>query len=357
MRNLFWILITFVLLPIFYIRIFCNKLFKNKELRILVIETAKIGDLVCATPVFRAIKEKFPNSYLVAGIGKESYGVVQNNPHIDKCIFLNIKDFKTTKLIKEISKEKFSLSINLGPTALNTILGFWAGIPERITSISKFTGKTAKLFSFLSNHRLEYKQHTSKLRHNLELLKYLGIRNFSEKKEVFIKEEEEQKAKRFLQKNNIKESDLTIGIATTAGNKIKEWELYKFKQLADKLKKELNAKVIFIRQDYFKLNELAAFLKKLKLFISVDTGPLYIAHAVGTPVVDITGPCDINEQPPRDNISELVFKELNCWPCSFVIPPARKCRRGDFACIKKITVEDVFRAIKKILKRLYGINL
>jgi len=378
MKNVFWILITFIFFPVFYIRIFRNKLYRDKNLKILVIDTAKIGDLVCSTPVFREIKKKFPQSYLAVGIRKQSYGVVQNNPHIDKFIFLNSKKYQRflgrIKLIKEISKEKFNYSVNLNPHALNTILPFWTGIPNRITSASRLTGRIARLFSSFSNHRLEYKQHTLKLRHNLELLKFLGIKNFKENKEVFISKEERKRAEKFLKKNSLKKSDFLVGITVTAGNKLKEWEPVKFSKLADKLIKELKAKIVFIGVPNdkaiikrvtakmrnkavlvtnFKVCELAALLEKLRLFISVDTGPLYIAHATETPVVDITGPCDINEQPPQDNISELVYKKIDCWPCSFVIPPARECKEKHRRCIKEITVEDVFEAVEKLLKRIY----
>jgi len=375
-KSFFWILITLAFFPLFYIRIFWNKLFRTKKLNILVINTGKIGDLVCATPIFREIKKKFPNSYLVVAIREQSYGVVQNNTYIDKFIFLNSKQyqgfFKGIKLIRELIKEKFVWSINSSPRAFNTIFPFWAGIPKRITSTSNFTGKTARIFSFFNNHKLEYKQHTFRLRHNLELLRFLGVKKYSEKKDVFITERENKRAEKFFKKNNLKKNDILIGISVAAGNKLKEWELIKFSQLADKLIEDLGAKIIFIgapndkksvskaivsmknkalSNTDFKLHELAALFKKLKLFISVDTGPLYIAHAVGVPVVDITGPCDVDEQPPRDNRSELVYKKMDCWPCSFVIPPARNCKRGDLRCIKEITIDDVFNAAYRLIKK------
>jgi len=375
-KNFLGILITFILLPVFYIRILWNALFKARKLKILVIMTGKIGDLVCATPVFREIKKKFPESYLAVGIRKQSYGVVQNNPYIDKFIFLNSKEYQGfsggMRLIKELSKERFTWSINLSPRAFNTILPFWAGIPKRITSVSRFTGKVARIFSFLNSYRLEYQQHTSKLKHNLEILKFVGIKNYSEKKEVFTTKEEEEKALNFLKENNVKINDFLIGIVVTAGNRLKEWEPEKFSQLADRLIEEVKAKIIFIgapedkqiiekviykmrnkaiSATNFKLNELAALFKKLKLFISVDTGPLYIAHAVGTPVVDIIGPVDIAVQPPQDEISEIVQKDIYCAPCCFVIPPARECKEGHRRCVVDITVDDVFKAVKKLIRK------
>ncbi len=377
MKNVFLILITFLFSPFFYLMIILNKNKRKKsQLRILVIDTGKIGDLVCTTPVFREIKKKFPNSYLVVAIRKESYGIVQNNFYINETIFINRKNISLRKLVREINKKKFDLSINLSPAAINTVLGFWSMVPKRITSVSKFMGKTSKIFSFFNNYRLEYKQHTSKLIYNLEILKFIGINDFGKKKEVFSTQDEEAKAHKFLLDNGLDKNDFLVGISVTAGNKLKEWESEKFTQLADKLINGLKAKVIFIGvskdEDIlkkiannminkaivatdFKLNELAALFGRLKIFISVDTGPLYIAHAVGTPVVDIVGPCDINEQPPKDNLSELVYVNIKCWPCSFVIPPARNCKEGHMRCLKETTPQMVYDAVKKLMsKNNYG---
>lgn len=377
-RNIFWILITIVLAPVFFGRIFLQRLKARKkgDLKILVIITGKIGDMVCATPAFREIKKKFPDSYLVAAIRKHGYGVVQNNPNINKFIFLYSEKYQgflgKIRLVKEISREGFGWSINIGPNPLATILPYWAGIPKRITSTSRLAGKTAQLLSLFNNYRLEYKPHTSRIRHILELLKFLGIKNFSQKKEVFITKEEEEKAGRFLKKNNLKEEDFIIGISVTAGRKLKEWEPIKFNQLADRLIEELGAEITFIGAPNdkkiiqrvvtkmknnaivatdFKIHELAALFQKFKLFISVDTCPLYIAHAVGTPVVDIAGPVDINEQPPRDKRSEIVQKKIYCVPCSFIIPAAIECKEGHHRCIKETTVDNVLGAVVRIIKR------
>lgn len=380
-RNFFWILISIILAPVFFGRIFLKRLFNKNDLKILVIITGKIGDMVCATPIFREIKKKFPNSYLVAGIREHSYGVIKNNPNINKFVFLYSKKYQGffggIKLIRKLSKEKFYWSVNISPNSFATLLPYWAGIPRRITSTSRLAGKASKIVPIFSNYKLEYKQHTLKLRHNLELLEFLGIEKFSERKEVFITKQEKDKASKFFKRNNLKEKDFIIGISVTAGNKFKEWEPIKFSQLADKLIKELKAKIIFIGSPNdkaiikrvinntknrailstdFKLHEVAALLKRLKLFISVDTGPLYIAHAVGTSVVDILGPVDIRVQPPRNKKSEIIQKKIYCVPCSFIVPAASHCKEGHLRCVKEITVDDVFKAVKRLSKRIYGIT-
>jgi len=59
----------------------------------------------------------------------------------------------------------------------------------------------------------------------------------------------------------------------------------------------------------FSLNELKAFISKLNLFISVDTGPIYIAEAFGVPTVDIVGPMDEREQPPIGEKHKIVVSK------------------------------------------------
>jgi len=378
--NIFWILTTYLLSPIFYSLIFLRK--KSKEpKRILIVPPVKIGDLTCSTPVFREIKKALPQSYLVvvllAGLGRRgtSFQLLKNNPYIDKIILPNKKNglniIGILKLIKKIKHEKCNWSFVLPWGVIEKIIVFWAIIPNRVVSVSKYASLTSKLLNFTISNKLEIKLHKLALKHYLNLLKFIGIKNFNERKEIFVNLKEEKKASRFLKKHHLNSNDVLIGITVTAGNKIKEWSPQKFAQLADKLVEKFNAKIIFVgssgdkkdisfvqsKMNYKSVDssqdlnviEFAALLKHFNLFISVDTGPLYIANAMGVSVVDIAGPIDIYEQPPLGDKCEIVQKNLPCVPCSFVIKTARFCKEGHLKCIKDIMVEDVFRAVKKII--------
>src|SRR3990167_7160803 len=66
----------------------------SDQLRILIIpQSTRIGDLVLTTPVFRAIKKKYPGAYLGVALSKKSAGIVKNNPHIDKIFILRSAGF------------------------------------------------------------------------------------------------------------------------------------------------------------------------------------------------------------------------------------------------------------------------
>lgn len=390
---------TFILSPFFYFLAFLNKkkngaaVLENggKGLKILVIQTTKIGDVVCTTPVFREIKKKYPKSHLSVLIISRAKEILELNPYIDEFIILDDKNHKgvqgSLRLIKEIKKKKFNWSVNLTPTLFNSILPFWAGISNRIQLYSKFVSRGAYIASFFSNHRYLYRQNKLVLRQYLEMLKFIphlstsqkgegfiGINDFEEKKDVFFTEESVSRAKNFLYREGVKSGDFTIGISLSAGNKVKEWPPENFGRLSDLLIEHFAAKVIFLgsasdknlikkaegvmkckaidSSGIFSLKELPSLISLFKIFISVDTGPLYIANALGVPVVDIIGPFNVVEQLEIDKKCEIISKRPECFPCSHIIPTAHKCKTGTRECVLRIIADDVFQGVLNLKKRL-----
>jgi len=364
-ENLFWLLFSFLGAPFFYGLSLIHRFRRGKRLKILVIQTAKIGDLVCSTPVFREIKKVYPESFLSVLVTPQTKDILKYNPHIDEIFLLNHQG--EIKLVQEIKQRQFDWSFSLVPGISNTIIPFWAGIPHRVSTISKYASRTTKLLSVFNNYRLKYKRDTLALRHYLKLLKFIKINEFSEKKEVFISPQETKKALQSLKEHNLGPDDFLVGISVTAGKKFKQWSPEKFAQLADRLIDQLKTKIIFtgnskdesdikkvqslmnnqsVKVIDFNLIELAGLLSEMSIFISVDTGPLYIADALDIPVIDIIGPHSKASQRPS-NKAVIVQKKIPCQPCSFIMSAPGYCREGHLRCIRDIRVDDVFEAIKK----------
>lgn len=370
-QNLFFLLATYLLSPLLFV--FSNK---EKKTKILVIQTAKIGDMVCTSPVFREIKKKFPDCYLTALVLSKTKGIIANNPHIDKIIILDKPEYNgfwgVVKLANILAKDKYTWSISLNPNLINNILPFWSLIPKRVSFTCEYAPKSSRLSLRFSNYRREYQRHKPRaFEQYLGLLDFLGIKNTDGEKEIFVSKEGREKADDFFLKNNLKKEDLMVGISVSSGNPIKDWDLDKFAGLADKMVDEFKAKIVFIggpsekelikktigfmknsavdSLGEFSLEEIFALIERFRLFISVDTGPFYIANALGVPVINIAGPVDIEEQPRVDGKMEIVQKKFPCSPCSFVIPPAKICKTGDFKCTKSISADDVFKAVLKII--------
>jgi len=374
-KKLFFLFFSYLLSPLFYLKIIFRKKKKGEPKKFLVIDTAKIGDMVSSTPVFRAIKTRFPNNYLAVLVTSQVEGILENNPYIDEIILIDeFKGIKQSlKLIKLIKNKNFDWSFKLTAGGWEDIIAFWAGIPNRVTAVSRHSGKISNLLSIFNNFRKEYTFNELKSRFNLNLLKILGINESKDKREAFYTQKELAKITEIFEKNGIHERDFLIGISVTAGNKFKEWEPEKFSQLADRLIKELKAKILFLgsKEDQktvaevilemeekvvnlsglISLKELPALINKLDLFISVDTGPLYIAAALDVLVVDINGPFNVREQMLPTTKAEIIENKIYCQPCSHLVDAKHFCKEGHRECVKGITVDMVFQGIERLIKK------
>ena len=90
---------------------------------------------------------------------------------------------------------------------------------------------------------------------------------------------------------------------------------------------------------------LCSLLKGMDLLVTVDSGPMHWADAMGVPLVAVFGATDPARTGPYRQRAHVVAKEgLSCRPCH-----SRSCARGDLACLRTLDVETVFQAA---LKRL-----
>ena len=350
LRRIFLILFVFLFSPLIYFLIWQKKrsdLPGRSDLKILVIpHLTRIGDLVCATPVFRAIKEKYPDSHLAVLAAGRLKGLLKNNPRVDEIIVYRHYDLLGT--IRQIREKNFDWSFVLSGTSVGSVISFLALIPKRAKITRRPRPLSEFLTDWLANYKLRYEHHTYLPRYYLRLLEFIGIKDPEEIKEVFVSEEGERKAEEFLRKNNLNPSDFLVGVSATAGNKIKEWGGDKFKRLAEALIQKYEAKVIFIGSANFSLEEFPSLMKRLKLFIAVDTGPIYMVHALKIPLIDIIGPVDPAEQPPKDKRSIQVLPPPYIKPTSFVFKKPGKDHRK---ALEAITVDDVLLAVDNLAMR------
>jgi len=174
-------------------------------------------------------------------------------------------------------------------------------------------------------------------REYLKLLEPIGILSGDTKKYAFHSEEAEKKMAEMASRFRRTENSRLVGISPGAGNKIKQWGGKKFAAVARYLIDEKDATVVILggkddRADVeemkrtlgqtpscldaaekLDIDELKALISKLDLFISVDTGPIYIAESFGIPTIDIVGPVDEREQPPMGE-KHLIVKNRGGRP-------------------------------------------
>ena len=93
------------------------------------------------------------------------------------------------------------------------------------------------------------------------------------------------------------------------------------------------------------LKQLAAVLRSADLMITVDSGPMHIAAAVGTPVLALFGATDPARTGPLGPACVL-HRKLPCSPCL-----QRRCAIADtLRCMRDIDVPEVLATARRMLK-------
>lgn len=106
--------------------------------KILIIKTHAIGDVLMATPAFRALRDLYPQAHLTLMVGQWSYPVVRYNPHIndfilfEESIFFKKRFRSLIALVKRIRSQSFDRVVILHPSPVLHFFAWLCGIPNRV---------------------------------------------------------------------------------------------------------------------------------------------------------------------------------------------------------------------------------
>jgi ADP-heptose:LPS heptosyltransferase len=94
------------------------------------------------------------------------------------------------------------------------------------------------------------------------------------------------------------------------------------------------------------LTELAALIRRARLVVSNDSGPMHLAVALGRPVVSVFGPTDEIWAGPYRRPEAVVRTPLPCAPC--YLRKLEKCPNGH-ACMHDVPASMVIERAEQIL--------
>lgn len=331
-----------------------------------------IGDAVLCEPALRALKDNFPDSNITILVRPWVAPVFFNNPSIDECIEYDADKLHKgflgrISIIKALRKKKYDLAVLFQNAFDAAFLAFMAGISER-------WGYSTDARGFLLTKSVRVRDEIKK-RHQVfyytNLLEEIGLHiDTGLKPKIYISDDENQLAERFLEENGLISDKIIIGVNPGASyGKAKRWIPERFAGVTNRLIKELNAQALIfgskgdvdvcdevarnINNDFINLcnktnlRELMLIIKKCSLFITNDSGPMHISASLGIPTAAIFGSTDPELTSPIGESVSIVKKGIECSPCF-----ERECRYGHYNCFKMITEDDVYDAAIKLLKGL-----
>ena len=347
-------------------------------MKILIVALSGIGDALMFTPALKLLRAQLPDAQIdVLVMIKGAQDILINNPNINNVYhfdFLQEGIIKSLKYILSI-RGKYNASINVYPSNRKeyNIISYLVGARNRMAV--KYLRKDFSNLGFLNSIRITENDSVHNVQTNIKLVDKLLNNKFDEEPtlELFIAEEDETQAQKFLSENNILKDDLVIGFhpgCATLKNHIKRrWESEKFGELGKKLIDDHSAKILIFggpdedelknsvkvkidSQDAFVVNtygilQSAAIMKRCNVFVTNDSSQMHIAAAMQLKVVAIIGPTNPHYIHPWKTEHKIVTLNLDCAPCFFYSPRPLICIRDDvqFKCIKELTVDMVYDTV------------
>ena len=291
-------------------------IWKNRSGTILIISLHKLGDTVFTIPAVRKIIDRYSDkkvSLITYCDSGEIYKAVLENANI---IYLEKKYFViggrlSRNIARKILKGQkpeiiFDLTGNIASASLvfnsraNTIIGM-----------------NSKYFKSIYDVYLPIRNNPHLIERYLDVVKsFLDVNDGETVREFPVHFERDDK----------------ILIHPFAGWKAKEWNLHKYIELAGLLNKDYEVEFIspynMIAEDviqdikknaieiYFTatIKDLMNKIQQCSIFISNDSGPLYIASLLGKPTFSIYGPTNPEYSLPFGKYHRYIQKRIACSP-------------------------------------------
>lgn len=141
--------------------------------RILIIQTAFIGDVVLALPLLQVLRKNFPSAKIDFMLIPRTAELLKNHPDVNDVIIFDKKGkdkglMGIIKMVKLVSQRNYDAVFIPHRHFRSAIIPFLAGIKIRV-------GFDKSVFKFLYTHVVKYKQ-IHEIERNLSLLEPFGIK-------------------------------------------------------------------------------------------------------------------------------------------------------------------------------------
>ena len=280
-------------------------------MKICIVKLSAMGDIIHAMVALQFIKEELPSSQVDWVVESAFKGVLENNPHIDNILEVDLKSVKKKKseiftqykILREYSKNNYDIVIDAQGLLKSAIVSRIIGA-KVIAGFDK-TSIREGIASFFYNKKVSIAYDANTIDRNATVIcEPLGIKVTSEKiinkeKFLFSASYEENLPEIF----NI----FVIGSTWESRNYPKE----KFVEIAKALKtptyivwgsEDEHQKALWMQeQSEFlhilprgSLDELKYVISKCSLLIGNDTGPTHMAWGLNVPSITIFGPTPTN---------------------------------------------------------------
>ncbi len=374
---------------------FLGYLGRRKHPKLLVVKLDHLGDVVTATPVFRSLREAFPDARIDALVGPWAEDLVAANPFVDKVLTYDSARFRRPagtregprrrlRQMRAIAAHRYTHIVDLRGDSWTLLLPFLSGAVRRVDRGS------VRLESWIEQRVSGGDPTAARIpRHevetNLEIIRPLlgkgapgagapwtGVPwtgapgTGAPKVEVFINDHDRRALAARLRPLGIPVDAPLVTIHPGASWRPRAWRLERFVEVARQILDRHPVHVVILgtveemdiadrmalllRDDRahfifdLRLSETATLIERSLLFIGNDSGIAHLAAAIGTPLIALYGPQDPRRFRPWSEKAVVLHKPVPCFPCK-----QKVCVIPHNPCVNLIYVEEVMRSAEAVL--------
>jgi heptosyltransferase-3 len=343
--------------------------------RVLVVKLRHHGDVLLASPVFHVLKRRAPHVEIDALVYADTREMLAGHPSIARihCIDrawkrqgLVLQARRELELLQTLQGRRYQLLVHLtdhwrGAWLAQALRPRWSVAPAR----------DSRWWNWSFSHRYPLPRATPRhtVEANLDALRRLGVYpEESEKSLVMVPgPEAEARVDALLASASLVPKGF-IQVHPASRWLFKTWTEEKNAQLLQRLARDGHRIVLTGAPDsreraivsrilaeaavpvvdlcgQLTLRELAALSHRARLFFGVDSAPMHIAAAMGTPVVALFGPSGDKVWGPWRVPHRVVVSGHTCRPCG-----NDGCGGGKVSeCLTELPVDQVHSAVNELL--------
>ncbi|MDD4352509.1 MAG: glycosyltransferase family 9 protein [Ignavibacteria bacterium] len=291
---------------------------------LIVRQHHQLGDMLCALPMFAAIRKKFPHAHVTLIASPVSYEVLNSkaNPYINQVINYNKQSVHSLlDFFNQLFSRKYDVGIVPSTASISRTshyINFISGAKVRVgaESVENKINKSANLLTVKKKFFWD-EQKLHQTERNLDVVRLIGCDlSLEEKKNVriFLDKKEESYAERYFENNFPDKSKPVFAFHAGAAKVQNRWNKDNFVKLILMLHKKYNPYIVFtsglidgeinsyIRHKLknhsvdseimykIQIRKVASILRRVTLYLSNDTGPMHVAAYVNARVIGLFGP-------------------------------------------------------------------
>jgi heptosyltransferase III len=340
--------------------------------RILLIQLKHLGDILLTTPVIAALKDTWPQAAVSALVPRGMEAMLTEHPGLMEVLSMDRGDRSPRSFLKfagGLRQRGFDLVLEFSGGDRGAFTAWLTGARTRVGFDHPKRSFWQRRFAFtVLAPQPPWREHT--VEKNLALVRALGVEPRHRGLEFFWNEQTENQVQSLLHQYGLTPKNFIL-LHPPARWLFKCWTAQGYAQVIDALENDYKLPVVLsaapapqemqFMADIARrlhshpvnlagrldLKALGAIIAKARVFLGVDSAPMHLAAAVGTPTVVLFGPSGPFNWRPWGEGHLVLTKNFDCQPCGRDGCDGTKISR----CLTAFTPEEVLAAVDRQLQR------